>query len=150
MAMMKAQLYLSRELYYAAFRRFTKNWAAFLAAVPTLLGTSMIKWTYVRNIFSHAPEAFTLSLFTLLCVLIYGPAGNRRLWKLLLLAATGILLVQVRLENAALALAPAYLEALADGRRGQKVRRVAFCLCFVAAAVALGVVGGGIAGARLQ
>ena len=46
--------------FFLAFKTFASPGVAGLRAISTIAGTSLLKWVFVRNIFSHSPEAFVL------------------------------------------------------------------------------------------
>lgn len=85
-------------IYFAAFRRIFSISGSILAAVGTLLCTSLLKWTYMRNFFSHAPEAFTLSIVTYGCVGRYFSKDSKR-FDLLCIVLGLFFAIQTRREN---------------------------------------------------
>jgi hypothetical protein len=96
-------------LNFLAFSRLLNARLAALCALMTLLATSMLKWTFMRNVFSHSPEAFCLSAMTYLLIIAYKePSQKTRslIWYFII----GILLTQVRREDVLFLLVPAAIQ----------------------------------------
>jgi hypothetical protein len=85
-------------IFFASFKRIATNKAAAIAAFGTLACTSLLKWTYMRNLFSHAPEAFAISIATYGVIGRYFTAKKARSDFLLMLVGF-FLAIQVRREN---------------------------------------------------
>ena len=106
---------LSVWMFFLTYKKFMKASLAALMAFMTLAGTSMIKWTYVRNIFSHSVEAAVLSVAGYACATRYRDQDGRLRWQLIIMAAL-ILLVQIRREDILFFVIPAWLGLLSVER----------------------------------
>ncbi len=86
------------------FRAFSliSSWRpALLVAVLSLLSTSMLKWMFIRNFFSHVPEFFALSFVTYFALQRFYK-GRADLFYFVCMLLFMVLAVQVRRENIAL------------------------------------------------
>lgn len=98
-------------VYFAAMRQIFSMPLALTLAIGTLVGTCLLKFAFIRPVFSHAPEAFAISLMTYCFVRRY-LVDSQNLWLAIGLALAGMLAIQIRRENVLLALLPAYWELL--------------------------------------
>lgn len=103
--------FLSVLIFFAAFRLVVSSNIALWMSLLTIVASSMIKWTFYRNFFSHTPEAFTLACFTFCFLKIYA-RQNKSLPYLLLLSLVIIMIPQVRRENLLFCLLPIAYEFL--------------------------------------
>lgn len=90
--------FLSVLILFLAFKRILPPRVSAVCAFATIPSTSLIKWVFMRNIFTHGPEAFTLAIATYGFVGRYFTKTEKRsdLWAIIfgLFFAT-----QVRREN---------------------------------------------------
>ncbi len=91
---------------FLALRRLMSDPIALISSLGLLCGTSLLKWTYYRNIFTHSVEAFLISLCTYATVKIYAPGQKPRHLDHALLWVALVCLIQTRREDAMLALVP--------------------------------------------
>lgn len=115
---------------YGAFARLWPPWLAALLACGLLCGTSLLKWTYLRSVFSHAPEMFCLCAFGCGLLRMYGSEDSQKRQGRWLTAATALaffLLVQVRREDLMFVVFPLWLGWFkSNGSGRQRLLSVAF------------------------
>jgi hypothetical protein len=86
---------------FRSFRLFSHWRPALVIAVLSLISTSMLKWMFIRNFFSHVPEFVTLSSAAYFALLrFYSLRVSRRCFFAMLISI--LLATQVRRENLAL------------------------------------------------
>jgi hypothetical protein len=83
---------------FKSFNFFSPWRPALTISLASLVSTSMIKWMFIRNFFSHVPEFLALSIATYFAMRRYYAQNLERRYFLVLLAAMS-LATQVRREN---------------------------------------------------
>ncbi len=107
--------FLSVLIYYFAFVQVFPRHVAMVISLGTLTCTSLLKWTYLRNVFSHSAEAFTIAWFTYCFIRQYFTKQGSMINRLWLFFAI-IAVAQVRRENVLFGLLPAYFELALFGK----------------------------------
>lgn len=106
--------FLSIFIFFISFRLITNsNFAASLLGFAIFSGTSLIKWTLIRNIFSHVPEMLVLSMMTYVFVLMYYKKKNT-MFNYCTYIVLGIILAQIRREDILFIILPIYYEYLKE------------------------------------
>jgi hypothetical protein len=97
-------------IFYSAFRRLVRPWVALLVCCAMIPSSSLLKWVFMRNVFTHGPEFFCISMFTYAMVRRYFPKDADRPWSLIRVLLPLMLLAQVRREDLAFFGLPIWFE----------------------------------------
>ncbi len=96
-------------IFFAAFTLIFPTYLAGVLSLWTVVATSLIKWTFFRNFFSHTPEALTLACFTYFFIRMY--VTQDRSWSLVYAMMSVIIIIpQIRRENLIIGLLPLWYE----------------------------------------
>lgn len=134
--------FLAVSFLIASARRFFSMPTSIMIGLMYVFSSSLIKWTFMRNIFSHTSEAFTLTALQYFCIsYFFSENAKNKVLKFFFILLFLCLAIQVRRENILLALFPAFF-ACTDkldplGKRGLKLLSVIFTV-LVAQGILLG------------
>ena len=106
--------FLAIFVFFMSFRLITNsNISALFLGFAMFSGTSLIKWTLVRPIFSHVPEMLILSMMTYVFILMYYKNKNSML-NYCVYIILGIILTQIRREDIIFIIPPIYYDYLKE------------------------------------
>lgn len=124
-------------IFFKAFSYLFSKRIAVFTALLTVSTTSLIKWTFARNVFTHTSEAFTLALMTLFLIRIYSLRKTKVADYFGFFIAI-FLAVQVRRENVLFGLVPIYYEFLYRTDNKKAFKHIAgYLLAVVSSLIAL-------------